>query len=340
MVNIKDVAKKANVSTASVSRYLNNPELLKEITKEKIKDAVKGLNYRPSLIAQGMRKQTSTYILLVLEDIVNPFYTKVLNGAQQLAADEGYHLVVLDEERCKEKNFFSDILLSGGFTGVIYCMSMNENDGEILKELKKAGIPIVLIDNELFKKNFTSINTNNHGAAYRGTKYLIEKGHKNIALVCFNKFHDQVEERVRGYKDALHDNFIMYNPSNIYTTDLSVKGGEAVAKKILEELKLKRYTAIFAVSDAIAIGIMKYFNRNNVNIPDEISILGFDDISWCEIVTPSLTTIHQKSTKLGSLAVKKLIDMIEKRQKKEVLIELDTFIVERESVKDLKNLEN
>lgn len=335
MVNIKDVSKLAGVSIATISRYLNNPEKLKPETNKKVENAIKILNFIPSAIAQGMRTQQSRYIAIVLEDMTNPFYTEVLYGAEQCARQNNYNIVVFNTIKDKQKKYL-DILFERNFFGVVYCASIDEDNEKILIALKKRNIPLILIDNESLKNNYSCINTDNYKASYMGTKYLIDKGHKRIGLVCFNKFLDQIEVRKKGYIDALQDNFIEYDSSFIYKTDLSIKGGIKIASEILKEIN--RFTALFCLSDYIAIGMLKYFNNNKKNVPNDISILGFDDIEYSEIVEPGLTTIHQKRKKLGFLSVEKIISFLNKRPKNNLLIELSTYIVERESVKDISEL--
>lgn len=336
MATIKDVAKSARVSVASVSRYLNSPEVLREGTKQRIKEAIKLLHYSPSAIAQGMRHQNTKTIALIIEDIENPFYSKVLSGAQRSAANQGYNLVVLTEYG-KSSNLYPDLLLRNGFVGAVYCISMDRKDAQVLSDLKANNIPVVLIDNELFKNEFTTINTDNFKGAYIGTKYLISKGHRNIALVCFTKFHDQVAKRIQGYKEALRQSLIEYKDDNVYETELSLSGGMKIAERLSREIKSKGYTAVFAISDLVAIGIIKYFVNNGITIPGEVSILGFDDISWSEITIPSLTTVHQRLSKLGYLAVKQLVYSLKRPNMKSSLIELSTHIVERDSVRALNN---
>lgn len=335
MTNIKDVARLAEVSIASVSRYLNSPELVKPITRQNIQEAIKELNYRPSVIAQSMRNQNSRYIALVLEEISNPFYTEVLNGAEECALKNGYNIVVLNINKdLNKKMLYYDIVFRRGFVGVIYCFSMQENDERILNNLKKKEIHFVLIENEIFKDKFLCVNTNNYKAGYDCTKYLLEKGHKNIAFVGFNRFSDQINARKQGYLDALIEHSINKDDSIIFETDLSVEGGLKIAKKL--EKDINKFTAIFCCSDTIAIGVIKYFDKVNIKVPDDISILGFDDIEWAKIINPALTTMHQRKKELGYKAVEKIILMIGKSRKQKSII-LDAYIVERETVKKIDN---
>jgi DNA-binding LacI/PurR family transcriptional regulator len=331
MATIKDVAKLARVSVASVSRYLNNPEVLREETRQRIKDAVKQLHYRPSIIAQGMRHQNTKTIALIIQDLDNPFYSRVQNGAQQSAANHGYNLVVLTEYG-KNINFYTDLLIRNKFVGAIYCIRMDRKDAQHLYDLRAIGMPVVLIDNELFTDEFTTINTDNFKAAYMGTEYLISKGHCDIALVCFSNFSDQEKKRRQGYRKALEFSSLPFSEENVYETELSLNGGMRIAEKLLGEVRAGKYTAVFAISDLIAIGMLKYFTNQGVRIPSDVSILGFDDISWSEITIPSLTTVHQRLSKLGSLAVSQLVYGLRKPRNKPSLIELGAHIVERDSV--------
>jgi DNA-binding LacI/PurR family transcriptional regulator len=333
MSNIKDVAKLAGVSIASISRYLNRPEIVSPATRKKIQEAIMQLNFRPSAIAQSMRNQSSKYIALVLEEISNPFYTEVLNGAEECALKNGYSIVVLNINKdLNKKMLYNDIIFRRGFVGVIYCFSMVESDEKILNNLKRKSIYFALIENEMFKDKFLCINTNNYKAGYDGTEYLVKKGHKKIAFVGFNSFSDQVNMRKKGYFDALEKYSIKNDPALIYETGLSFDGGFKIAE--LLKRSINDYTAIFCCSDIIAIGIIKYFHKNGIKVPADVSIMGFDDIEWSKIIEPELTTIHQHKQELGYKAVEKIILSIDKNQKQGSVI-LDAEIVERESIRDI-----
>ncbi|MCL5072032.1 MAG: LacI family transcriptional regulator [Actinobacteria bacterium] len=333
MSNIKDVAKLAGVSIASVSRYLNHPEIVKPATRKDIQEAIVQLSFRPSVIAQSMRNQSSRYIALVLEEISNPFYTEVLNGAEECALKNGYSIVVLNINKdLNKKMLYNDIVFRRGFVGVIYCFSMVESDEKMLNNLKKKDIHFALIENEMFRDRFLCINTNNYKAGFDGTKYLIGKGHKKIAFIGFNRFSDQINMRKKGYLDALEKYSLKGDPALIYETDLSVDGGFKIAEMLKKNIN--DYTAIFCCSDTIAIGVIKYFHKNGIKVPLDISILGFDDIEWSKIVEPELTTVHQHKQELGYKAVEKIISLIDKNKKQKSII-LDAEIVERESVRDI-----
>jgi len=336
LTDIKDVAKLAKVSIASVSRYLNKPEIVKPLTRKRIQEAINILGYRPSLIAQSMRSQASKYIAMILEDMSNPFYTDVLNGAEESALESGYNIVVLNINRdIKKKEYYSDIVFRRGFAGVIYCFTMYKEDEKILKNLKDKDIHFVLIENELFKDKYTCINTDNFKAGYKGTEYLINKGHKNIAIVGFNSFHDQVNSRKKGYVEALREYSLKYNPEFVFNTTLNIEGGEKIGEEVYK--KINKLDSVFCFSDLIAVGLMKKLKSLKVKIPDDISILGFDNIELTKIVDPTLSTVHQKKKLLGAKAVESIISSKNNTEEINSII-LDVKIIERESIKVIRGI--
>lgn len=333
MSDIIDVAKLAKVSIATVSRYLNTPDIVKPSTQKRIKEAIDELGYRPSPIARNMRKQESKYIAMLLEDMSNPFYTEVLNGAEFAAIKHGYNIVVLNINKEEEKkDYYFDLIYRRGFIGAIYCFTMNEEDEKLLINLKNKGVHFCLIENELFKDKYVCINTNNYSGGYEGAKFLIGKKHKKIAIVSADSFFDQMNARKAGFIDALNDNTLEYDPDLFFYTDLSIDGGMKIGEKILD--KKDEFSAIFSFSDIISIGLMKYLRKNGIRVPQDVSILSFDDIEWSKIVEPPLTTIHQRKRKLGLEAVECILKSINGNDSQDSII-LDTYIVERETVKDM-----
>jgi len=274
MVNIKDISKISGFSTATISRYFNYPESLKNSTKIIIEKVIAETSYRPSGIAQSMRRQLSNSIAIILEEITNPFYSGVLFGAERCAVENNFDIYVINAQEGKiDTKTYNNILLSKGFKGVVFCCDMNEKYNNIIDELVKNKIHIVLLNSTSnFNDKCTTICTNNYKAAFEGTEYLIDKGHNNIGLVYFKKNDDEINQRRQGYIDALIKNKIKFSPSFIYETDSSFEGGKKVAEEILN--KSLNHTAIFCLSDQIAIGIIKYFKKLNVRVPEDISILG------------------------------------------------------------------
>lgn len=338
-LSIKDIAKLSDVGITTVSRYLNTPDLVKPYTRDKIKKVIEEVGYYPSGIARGMRNRKTKNLVIFLETIESPFYIDVLFGAEQCAVEKGYNLFIFNYNKDKnKKEFCKDILFNRNYDGVVFCCDIDKNDEILFKRLLDNGIEIVFINAEIFKDKFNLVSINNYQAAFDGTQYLINKGHQKIALVSSNITKFLFDIRIHGCRDALKQNSIDIDDSSIYETDLSIYGGYMAAQEISKHLE--KYTAIFCLSDFIALGIINYFNENNIRVPDDISLLGFDDIMFSKITYPPLTTIHQKKKKLGYLAVEKLIGLLNKELKGNISIVLDTYLVERKSVKDIKVVNN
>lgn len=333
MANIKDVANLALVSIASVSRYLKDPESVGTKIGARIKDSMEKLNYTPSIIAQSMRNQKTRNVCLIVEDITSPAYSEIVHGAEKCANEHNYNMVIINIKNKNKNTIYNDILSGRKYVGLVLSYYIVPEDEIFLIKLKEKKIPFVLNHSELFKDKYNSIVNNNYKGGYEGTKHLIEKGHKKIALLEINSFRDIVEARKKGYIDALSDHFIRYNPSFSYVTDLSIEGGMNIGKKILKDVK--KYTAIFCLSDYIAIGLLKCFIKSKIKVPDEISLLGFDDIEWAKVITPSLSTVHQRKRKLGYLSMERIISFLESGETKNSSVVLDTYVVERETVKSV-----
>ena len=258
MPNIKDVANLAQVSTASVSRYLKNPEMIKKELRIRVKDAIDKLDYKPSIIARSMRKQNSRFIALVAEDISSPAYAEIIHGAEQYANEKNYRLVVISIEDEDKWKVLNDISTGNAFAGAVLCQQMTMEDERFLINLKQRNFPFVITHSETLKDKYLSVSNNNYKAAYDGTEYIIKKGHERIALVEIDSFIEIVNARKQGYIDCLKANSINYDPSICFKTDLSINGGQEVGKKVLNS---KDLSAVFCLSDYIAIGLLKYIKN-------------------------------------------------------------------------------
>jgi len=332
MTNIKDVGNLARVSTASVSRYLEDPDKVTPELRKRIKDAVEKLNYSPSIIARGMRKQNTKFIALVVEDIASPAYAEMVNGAEQYASENNYSIVIINMKKDREK-IFNEISSGNAFIGAIFNFQLYPEDEKYLINLQNKNFPFVITHSESLKNKYLSVSNNNYKATYDGTEFLIKNGHKKIAIVELNSFIDVVEARKKGFIDALNKNSINYDPTICFKTDLSIEGGFKVGEEIIKAIN--KFTAVFCFSDYVAIGLLKYLIKNNIKIPDDVSLLGFDDIEWTKVTSPALTTVHQRKRKLGYLSMDRLINFINKKDDSNLSIVLDSFVVERDSVKDI-----
>lgn len=337
---IKDVAKHAEVSIAAVSYVLNGKEnRVSPETLERITEAIRTLNYIPNFSARSLVNKTSKLIGVMIpqtEDhkqllLDNPFYSEMVSGIESKLREEGYHL-----------------LLSGAADGQSYLnLSQERNlDGVIImgiypeqlyEEFKQIQIPIVLVDSYINDDYFKKIGIDDEYGGYLATKYLIDHGHRNIALVTGTIRADGVvEKRFLGYKRALKEANVFYNPDYVFEQSVSYSYGVEAGK--LMARNNPEITAAFATADTMALGLINGLMEAGKRIPDDISVIGFDDIPISKMFIPNLTTINQDITLKGIKAAELLIALIEEDgndENTELILPLK--VVERQTVRSIIN---
>ena len=301
MVSIKDVAALANVSTATVSRALSQPDKVSEDTRERVMQAVKQSGYRLNTAARQFRKGRTETVLALVPDIGNPFFTNIIQGIESAALEHGYR-VVLGETR-------PELSEPGSYAGY---MQQRHADGAILlgaegarEFLKEAGdMPAVMACEQLTDASFPTVRIDNEQAALDATRLLIELGHTQIAYINGPPDNPVSTDRLRGYRRALGAAGIAMNEDWISPGDFSPASGYAAARQLMSGSQPP--TAIFAISDPMAIGAMRAINELGLTIPGNVSLVGFDDIRFAEFTTPSLTTVHQPRELIGQTAMHQL----------------------------------
>ncbi|AZR73766.1 hypothetical protein BBF96_10440 [Anoxybacter fermentans] len=327
-VTINDIAKAANVSKATVSYVINNKPGVSEVTRQKILQIMKEMNYRPNAVARGLAGQKTEMLGLVIPDITDMFYADIIRGVENTANRFNYtlNLCTTHAEPQKEKDVV-DSFTSGRVDGVIL-MTYHLNI-DYIYELKKRGIPFVFIDCPIDDESIYSIIVDNEEGGYKATEYLIKLGHKEIAFIHGSRDSWDNESRFKGYCRALKDYGLKFQEEFIKHGEFQKIGGYQVTKELL---KLeKKPTAIFAANDQMALGALSAILEAGLKVPDDISIIGFDDIEAAALVDPPLTTISQPTAKMGQKAVELLMDLIRGEEPEPRKILLKTVLVERGS---------
>jgi len=310
---IKDVAKEAGVSTAAISYVLNGKEWkVSPTTLVKIKDAIIHLNYIPNFSARSLVNKRSKLIGVVIPQteehsqllLDNPFYSEIVSGIESELRHRGYHLILSGVNKGEG---YLDTTLQRDLDGAIITGIYYE---PFYEELKKIKIPIVLIDSYIRGGNFKNIGINDELGGFMATKHLIEQGHSKIALVTGTiKKDGVVEKRFLGYKSAFEESGMLYNPDYVFEDSVSyeygVKAGRLIAQQYPE------ITAVFATSDMIALGVITGLQELGKHVPDDVSLVGFDDIPISRIFIPQLTTVRQDIKLKGIKAVQYLLQAIE-----------------------------
>ena len=305
-ITIQDVAKKCGVSVATVSRVLNENENVKSETRDKILKIVKELDYQPNYIGRNLRAQNTKLILVLLPTIVNPFFAKLVKGMEDASRDNGYNIVMCTtyEDKRVELSHLN-MLRSKLFDGVIFIKSaLSPNE---LKEFAKhhhvvqcseyyenIGIPYVSIDNEQ--------------AGYDATKHLIECGCKNILEMSVNNKAISTKKRHTGYMRALDEASLPYDEKNIIFGNYGYRSAvELLNRKIADGTK---FDGIFAISDRMAAGCIRSLHENNIKVPFDVKVVGFDNIDIARMINPEITTISQSQYEMGYSSVDILIKKI------------------------------
>lgn len=333
-VTIKDIAKSANVSTTTVSKVINNKvDDISKATIDKVKKVIKEQNYTPNSLARSMITKKTKTVGLIIPDIRNPFFTDLVRGAEDIANERGYNLFFCntDDDLSKEIKYINT-LIEKQVDGIALAGSANRNP-KIEKDIN-INVPLVTLDrNVYFSKVKGIIEINNFKGAYEATTHLINLGHRDILLLIGSQDLKTSKDRLKGYKEALKDNNIKINENNIKIGTYDKEFG----KKIIDDLKGKlSATAIFCGNDLIAIGAIKSLKEQGYKVPEDVSIVGFDDIYISSLLTPALTTVHQPSYKIGYTAVKLLINTLENKCTSNKTIIIEPELVIRESTSKLK----
>lgn len=326
MANIREVAKEAGVSVATVSRVLNGQNTVTTKTRMKVEEAIKKLNYEPNMLGRNLRHSESRLLLILIPSISNPFYSEIIKGIESTALSQKYNILLCETDSNPEReNIYFDLVRKKMADGII-SMDPAVNLDTLMKLAERhaivqcseysigSGIPYVTIDNE--------------EAAYRAVKHLIKLGHDKIALINSDEKYLYARLRYAGYKKALEEHHIPVNDAYIFhTQQLGFEYGQQAMRKILN--LEDRPTAVFAVADLLAIGALKEINSSGLHVPNDIAVVGFDKIDFSNMTHPTLTTVAQPMYQMGTVAAKMLIDTI-KGEAVESMI-LDHELVIRES---------
>lgn len=343
-INSKDVAREAGVSAATVSYVLNNTKsvTISQETREKVLVAVQKLGYVPNQAAKTLGssrivgKARSNLIGLVIPQtetgkelmFANSFYGDFLSAVEYAARLEGFHLLV---SGVNADQSYIEIAKNRSLDGIII-LGMYPSDD--IKEYKQTGIPTVLVDSYGADHFFHSVRTDDRYGGYLATKHLIEHGHRRIGFVSGEVKESGVNYmRFLGYQDALREANIPFDQNYVFTGYVGNQYGMEIASQIIQ--KKVGITAVFASADIIAVGMLKGFRNQNLRIPEDISIIGFDDIYQADICDPGLTTIRQNIKEKGNAVTKIIVSAARNSNlpKTEIVIPLE--IVERESVRSL-----
>ncbi len=326
MANIQQVAELAGVSVATVSRVLNNHSTVATKTKLKVEDAIKKLNYEPSMLGRNLRNSESRLLLVLIPKISNPFYFEIIKGIETTALSQSYNVLLCETDSNPERrNIYFDLVRKKMADGII-SMDPAINLKTLLQLAERHSI--IQCSEYAVDSGISYVTIDSEKAAYRAVKHLISIGHKDIAFINSDKKYLYARQRETGYKKALEEHGIPFNKTYIrYTQQLSFESGQQAMRSLLSETD--RLTAVFSVSDLLAIGALKEIHAQGLQVPNDIAVVGFDNIDFSNMTHPTLTTVEQPMYKMGTIAAQMLMDKIKGEEVESVV--LDHELVIRES---------
>lgn len=326
MVSIKEVAKLANTSITTVSRVINNTGYVKDETKERILDAIKELDYKP--LERTVDRRETKAIGLIVPNIENPFFGKMARYIGKVANSYNYNLLLFDLEGTENhRDDFLIDLIEKRVDGLIYVSSHRCN--EAVSAAKKRNIPFVILDREIQKEEINTVIVNNNYGAFIAAEHLIKLGHKNIAFIGGAQDMEISIKRKEGYIEALTENGIEVNKDYICYGDYKMQSGYDCMKKLYS--KHKEITGVIAANDLMAIGALNYLIREGVNVPKDVSIVGFDNIEISESITPSLTTIEYPMERISEIIIDLILRQIKDKDRNAEVVSLYPKLIVRES---------
>ena len=327
--SIKDVAREAGVSIATVSRVLNDIDVVNEDTKKKVVDAIKKLGYRPNIIARSLKTQRTKTIGILVPDISNQFYPEIVRGAEDVSNIYDYNIILCnsDLDIKKEKEYLR-VLKEKMVDGVLYMSS--SLSPEIMDIINELDLKTILVETSDKEGRLPSVTIDNVKASSDSTGFLISKGLKHIAFIgterdSLNAWND----RYVGYENAMKKAGMEINPNLIHLSSIKMKSGyEAVLKFIKSG---DRFDGIVCASDEIAMGAINALRDNSIEVPKDVSVVGFNDNFAASIFYPKITTISQPTYDMGSVAMRMLIKILTKKPLEESQFVLEHELIERDS---------
>jgi LacI family transcriptional regulator, galactose operon repressor len=325
---IYDVARLAQVSTATVSRALNGTGQIAPGTRKAIDDAVEQLGYRPNTIARSLVTKSTQTIAFLLPDITNPFYASLVSGIQQLALKRDHTMLLCTTEGDPEREEqYLRLLRAKQVDGALV-------DGLVLPPDRIArfvedGFPIVCLDRDIASASVPLVQVDNRRGARLATEHLLSLGHTRIAHVSGSLDLRISQQRVAGYRKALTSAGITPDPRLVAAGDFTEAGGYQATRTLLEaEVEL---TAVFAANDLSALGALHAITESGRRVPEDVSLVGFDDVPLAAFTSPPLTTIHQPAVEIAERATEILIDLTHGRQVPKLRYLLEPKLVVRAS---------
>jgi len=339
-VLLKDIANLAGVSQMTVSRVINTPERVRPDTRQKVEEIIRRLDYQPNTIARALTTgRTNNIGLLVVYDthsFPNIFMTSFLKGVSDVIQRNHYHLMLLFDRHDGQNRIINESTLSPNIIDGLLILSVDsylEAVYPLSYKLQELGLTSVIVNQKIEMENISYVATDDYSGGFRAASYLINQGHRNIGIIAGSEQYSASWSRYKGFISAMNAHDLPFSPGGYAEGFCTKEGGYTAMGQLLRSMP--EMTAVFCASDLMALGAMKCCFEQNITIPDDLSIMGYDDQEFTSMLSPALTTVRKDRERMGKEAAEILLDRIH-GAKEPVRLLLDAEIVERESVKRIR----
>jgi len=328
---MKQIAAKAGVSLGTVSHVLNNTANVSDRLRQRVREAVAELEYQPSELARGLRREKTNMIGMVIPDITNPFFPRVVRGAEDVAFANGYRLVLCntDNNHSKEIVHLTELRTYRPAGLIVIPSNFSELSAQA-QSYRKAGTAVVCIDRMPLHWKGDTVTVSNEEGAYRATHHLIQLGHRRLATITGPLHLTNAQQRLAGFKRAVAQAGLTVSPEYIQETTFDKLGGHA--KTCILFRLVPAPTAIFAGNDMIALGVLTALRDLGLCCPQDVSLIGFDDLDIAEMTNPQLSSVYQPGYQLGETAARLLLERVAGSTSPAKHLVLETQLKIRQSV--------
>lgn len=330
-VSIYDVAEKAGVSVVTVSRVLNNAKTVRESSRSKVLAAVEALNYQPSAAARSLAKGKTNVIGIILPNLSDPFLSEVVINVDLELEQRGYALAIsviddMETRFLERSNFF---MQQERADGILVLTPLFED--EFVQSLQKKGIPFVIMDNQRYPFTVPSVVIDNFKGGYQAAKLLLDHGHEAIAYIGGPSNLLSAEERFSGFSRALSE--VGIKPVSVHKGEFDIDTGYDATQILLTSGR--KLTAVVAGDDHIAFGVLDALRQAGLSVPEDVSLVGYDDHPFSGKLHPNLTTMRQPAKEMAVAAVDMLLRAINGELKKNTIVKLEPSLIERDTVRNI-----
>jgi DNA-binding LacI/PurR family transcriptional regulator len=309
-VTMRQIAERAEVSIGTVSHVINGTAKVREKLRHRVLDAIRSLGYQPSQLARGLRRNQTNIVVMIIPDITNPFFPAVVRGVEDVAYEHSLRLVLCNTDNDAHKEtFYLNEMRSYRPAGWLVIPATDSQMATLLKSSPVSGPPVVCIDRQPPGWKGDVVLVANEAGAHSATQHLLRMGHRQLAVITGPLHLTNAVERLKGFKRALADANVSIEPEYVQEARFDRQSGYQAAIHLLR--MLPRPTAIFACNDLMALGVLLAVREIGLRCPEDLSIVGFDDLDFAEFTAPALTSVRQPGYQLGTTAARLLLNRID-----------------------------